>query len=365
MIAIAAAAVTYQQINVAVSGFTAGYSNVDVQYSTRPDFRFALAPIIFNQAPSSGIVSLAGLNQRTTYFIRMRERSGSNVGSWTDPISAYTPSNTTPSTNIVGATKAPAMIVVPETVMTWSGDSEVPGYPAANLATDGPTDQWWSDSSTGYALEMVHSGAPIDTIALLETNASPLQTIRVKAGTSYAQVRGSSPLFSTSAQQLHASPDMGGRSAYHALVRLASPQAYTHWRLEIANPATLGRFVASYACLGLARTSGKNMADDSAETSVDLGSLDRLRDGAPDRVTGFMRSRKVEFDMAFMSEAAWETQFSGVRSILGSNLPALVLPNSKPGVFLHDRILFGPVGLKMVHPKSRFFTLSLSVASQI
>lgn len=367
MIAVQLTAVDYHSVTGAITGFAAGWTHFDVQYSTRPDFRFALAPMVVNVAiAGGGAFTIAGLNQRTTYFMRFRERNGTDVGDWTDPIAVYTPTHADPVIVYAGANKAPAFVVVPEYVTAWASDAAVAGYPASNLGTDGPNDQWWSDySGNGYAFEMAVGGAPVDTIALLETNAHADMTITIKAGPDATNVRSGAPAFSTGPLPFHASVNLGGRPGYHALVGLGAPKAFRYWRIEVGGHAPLDRFVATYAVIGLARSAGKNMADESDETPIDLGTLERTREGNPDRKDGFRRGRKVEFDIAMMTETAWETQFADLRNIIGSNDPVLVVPNSKAGAFLHDRILFGPVQLRTAHPHSKRFTTTLTVSSQI
>lgn len=366
MVALAISATTSTTVTLGVSGLSGGVTAVDVQYSTRPDFRFALSPLIPNVTPAGGQIVVQHLNQRTTYFFRVRERSGGAVGPWTDGLPAFTPNASSPILTPNGANKAPAFLVVPEHVAAWTAESSVAGHPPLNLGTDSPNDQWWADfANGGYAVEAQIGGAPVDTIALLETNAPANMTIRVKAGPSLANVRGGAPAYTSANQSFHASANLGGKQGYHALVRLPAAQSYPFWRIEMGGRAPLDRFVASYACLGLARSAGKNMADESTEVSIDLGELERSREGNPDRRLGFRRGRKVEFDIAMMTEAAWESQFADLRQAIGANDPILVVPNSRANAFLHDRLLFGTVDARMSHPRSTRFTASLTVNSVI
>lgn len=366
MIAIAKVSSTHNQVVISVAGFTAGFGAVDVQYSTRPDFRFVLSPLVLNVLPVGGNVTVDGLNQRTTYFFRMRERNGAAAGEWTNALPVYTTNNQAQLLTTLGANKAEAFVVAPERVVAWSTAAEFPGHPSSNLGTDSPNDQWWADQQGGaYAFEMQHGGAPVDTLAVLETNASAGCQVTVKAGNTLANVRGGAPAFSFGPNLFHASAGLGGLPGYHALVRLGGQQSYPFWRIEVTGAVPFSRFVATYACLGLARTAGKNMADDSQEVSIDLSSLERTREGNPDRKQGFRRGRKAELEIALMTEAAWESQFAPLRHLIGQQEPALVVPNSKPGSFLHERILYGPVSLRQTHPRSTRFSAALTVNSQI
>src|SRR5207245_2485388 len=119
-----------------------------------------------------------------------------------------------------------------------------------------------------------------------------------------------------------------------------------------------------FGVVGLARTA-KNIAADKVESPLDYGALDRTRDGIPDRRYGW-RGRRVDFEIAFMTEAQWETQFADLRSKIGLIDPVLVVPNTRAGVFLHDRILFGPISAqRATQPYTPRFTQGLTVDSLI
>lgn len=347
-------------------GFAAVDSRMDLQISTRPDFRFGLAPIKTNQVQAAQVV-ITGLVQRTRYYVRARERNaaGNVIGDWTNVVAFYTPNADALDVTPAGVMVRPGFLVVPEYVQQWIAGDEQAGHPASNLGTDSPNDQWWSIAALPYTLEVELSGAPVDTIALLETNLPRAATWSVKAGNSLANVRGGAPAYSTAPQQFHASPNIGGKHGYHGLIRLPAPQAYRFWRVEIAGAAaSLGILNAAYAVFGLARTA-KNIAADKLEAAMDLGGLDRTREGNPDRRVGF-KMRKVDFEIALMSEAQWETQFADLHRLIGLTEPALVVPNSKEGSFLHDRILFGPVStMRTTQPFTPRFTKQLSVESLI
>jgi len=83
----------------------------------------------------------------------------------------------------------------------------------------------------------------------------------------------------------------------------------------------------------------KNYAD-MTDQVLDLGSFDRLRDGTPDAVQG-IRMRKVDFSLAAMTETQHETAFADLGQLVGTNEPVLIVPNSKSGPYLHDRLLYG------------------------
>src|SRR3546814_14079108 len=84
------------------------------------------------------------------------------------------------------------------------------------------------------------------------------------------------------------------------------------------------------------------MAADKNEVGVDLGSLERLRSGNPNRIRGY-RMRRVDFDLAALTEAQYETQYGDLHWRVGGTDPVLIVPNSKSGAFLQDRILYGAI----------------------
>ncbi len=154
------------------------------------------------------------------------------------------------------------------------------------------------------------------------------------------------------------------------MIRLAAPRSEQFWRIFFYDNDTGygfppgGVFTIQYGVVGLARTA-KNIAADKVEQAIDYGSLERGRDGTPDRRYG-LRARKVEFEIALMTEAQWETQFSDLRQLIGLTDPALVVPNTRASAFLHDRILYGPLASSRAsHPYASRFSHQFSIDSLI
>jgi hypothetical protein len=351
-----------------LAGRTTGtYDTVDVQYSCRPDFNFTLAPVV-NFATAAQI-TLQGLNQANLYFVRARERASGTgaAGPWALlPAAAYTLQSTTLDTAPLAIMLRPAIIVVPEPV-TWSySGGGAAGYPADNLSSDSPAEQAWF--APGY-LYFDTGGQPIDTIALLGTNIPPGVDWQVEAfGTAANRAAGTSILYASAGTQFHASPNLPGRQFYNGLIRLPAPRNELYWRVVFsAFSGTLppGNIIAAmFGVVGLARTA-KNIAADKVESPLDYGNLERTRDGVPDRRFGW-RGRRVDFEIAFMTEAQWETQFSDLRRKVGLTEPALVVPNTRTGSFLHDRILYGPLTAQRAQqPYTPRFTQGFTVDSLI
>lgn len=366
---IAASAKTYRNVTWSTAGRTAGYDQVQFQVGTRADFLFGLAPL-YNYAGAASIV-VGNLNQANLYWFRARERRSSDgaVLPWTTAYPIYTPWNDTRVTAPLSLMVQPAILVVPEPV-TWSAPGGYDaGYPPANLASDAPQEQLWT-SYWPTTVDFDTAGQPIDTIALLATNTpAGAQWYALAYNTPTDRTNNTNLVYQTTAVQFHASAAVPGRDSYHGLMRLPSPRSEVYWRIYFTDPASTGqppaaRAVITYGVVGLARTA-KNIAADKTEGPMDYGSVERTRDGIPDRRLGF-RGRKVEFEISVMTEAQWETQFSDLRQRVGLTDPVLVVPNSRAGAFLHDRILYGPLSTSRVtHPYATRFSQQFSIDSLI
>jgi hypothetical protein len=117
-----------------------------------------------------------------------------------------------------------------------------------------------------------------------------------------------------------------------------------------------------HIAVGLNRKS-KNHALEKTETPLNLGSKERTRSGNPDRVQG-LKMRRVEFDLAWLTETQSETLYHEIGSWLDE--PVFVVPNSKAGAFLHDRMLYGDLKtIRTVQPSSLHYTRTFGVESLI
>ena len=107
----------------------------------------------------------------------------------------------------------------------------------------------------------------------------------------------------------------------------------------------------------------KNHALEKIETPAPFTSSERKRSGIVDRVRG-MPMRKVDFELQMLTEAQYETIYGDLWRL--ENEPVLVVPNSKSGAFLHDRILFGDLtGGRTVNPSSPRYNRQFTINSII
>lgn len=349
---------------LAFGGVPAGSLLIEVQYSFRHDFSWCVSPVI--RSASLATMTLGGLNQAARYFMRARAVSTSgDEEDWGPIVGIATGTGTLRSLSPANIMIEPALIIPPEPVLEWAADNEDAGYPARALGRDDPNSSWWADISGTAAFEARMSGAPIDTIAILETCASEAAQVKVKAGFNTADIRSGSPSYSTGFLPFRASANLPGRKGYHCLVRLPSPQMFPYWRVEISGAMPGSLFVATYAVFGLARSTKNFAVDSKSETLLDMGSVERDRSGNVARTSGY-RGRAVDFEIVNMTEAQYEAAFEQVRWLVGTTEPALVIPNSKPGPFLHDRILYGQLSAgRATNTVSPRFSSQFSVQSLI
>jgi hypothetical protein len=347
----------------------ASYDLIQFQYSTRPDFSFGMAPLA--DFATAAAITLQSLNQGNTYFVRAREKASASgaLGPWCATMQVYLPLATSQDLTSQAVLLRPAIVVVPEPV-TWGFASTpggiISGYPIDNLASDSPAEQTWFTPGMIY---FDTAGQPIDTIALLGTNIPAGVLWRAEGYPSAADRTAGTNIVTTSGDlQFQCSANLPGRAFYHGLIRLAAPSTATSWRLTFA--AATGSFppasviAAMFGVVGLARTA-RNISADKVESPLEYGALDRTRDGIPDRRYGW-RGRRVEFEIALMTEAQWETQFSDLSRKIGLIDPVLVLPNTRAGTYLHDRILYGPLTQQRgTLPYSPRFTQGFTIDSLI
>lgn len=363
-------AVTATTVTFGIANIPGGDGYAEIQIADNPQFR-GLTSWAIGYAVSP--YTIAGLNQKGTYYARARgyQPGLGIIQAWGATVGFYTPAagawDTAPQNILI----SPALIVVPEPVLSIAPVGAVPadGYPPANLLRDDPALIFYSggvayDGLTYVYLDFDTAGAPIDFVALLDTDAPEAVEFFVWGYTTAARRAADTRDFDPP-QVGRPSANLPQRSGYHLVQRFNAPQSFRYWRLLVrAANFRQDRFMARYLVAGLARTA-KNISTDKVEGPLDLGTMDRNRAGGPDRVWGH-KMRKVEFEISVMREMQWETQFADLWRKIGLSEPVLVIPNSKTGAFLHDRILYGTMAAgRTTQVNSPLFTQGFSIESLI
>lgn len=350
--------VTYQNVAFSFAAEAADGTN-EIQIGIFPDFEYCVAPVLTGFARGS-TPTLTRMNQGTSYYARVRSRRLSGVAEpWSDPVPFRTPVNNAPVTTPASVMIEPAVLVVPNKIISFPfSPNTVAGFPVENLTIDAPT-PWRSSHASLHSFTVRLAPEPMDTIALLMSNAPEDATVLIRVGSTNATADANYGPF-----PFRASANVPGRPGYHGLFRLPALVSKEYWRVDITATLPGGILHLEHAVFGRNRVS-KNHSYDKRETGLDLGSLDRTRSGTPNRVRGF-RMRRADFDISMMSEAQYETQYGDLHWRVGGTDPVLIVPNSKSGAFLHDRILYGAITAgQVVNPASPVYTRSFTVDSLI
>jgi hypothetical protein len=357
---IQATAVTDTSATFTLGGMAAN-GTVDLQISPDPAFGFCVCPVL--SVPRVSPVTISGLNQRATLFARARARLASGaVEEWSLTDSFRTADGAAQDTSPAAVMIEPAVIMLPERVTSWTASHAASGFPAANLGRDAPNG-WKAVHAGGLqSITAKLSGAPIDTIAALNTNMPENSQITIMAAPTEAGLSdGSGRVVLASSVPFRASPNLPGRRGYHGLFGFG-PVALPWWHIRFEGVKSADTLFVQHLLFGKNRVT-KNHSVDKSETPMPLGSKERSRSGVPDFVDG-MVLRKVEFDISMLTEAQYETAYGDLT--YHENRPVLIVPNSKSGAFLHDRILFGDLkGSRIYNPSSPRFTRTFAVESLI
>lgn len=332
---------------------------ITFQYSSRADFRNCVAPAV--SVPPASPLLVPGLNAGSLYFVRARSvRADGSVEDWSNILALKTLAGSARSTAPNAVMIQPAMIVVPAAILSSDDLGEgVAGFPIDNLFFDGPVGFRTVETGGVYAFVVEVGDEAIDTIAVLSTNCSPDATITIKAGSTAAGLD-----FTTGPLPFRASANLPQRPGFHALVQLPSPERRRFWRIEITDDLLSNVLHAEHFVLGLNRAT-RNHSVNKTEQGIDLGLLDRSRDGNPIRAAGF-RHRQVDFEISMLTEEQYELSYADLDHAVGSTLPVLCVPNSIRNAFFHDRILYGAISSgRVVSPASPRFTRGFAIQSVI
>jgi len=357
-------ALTAEVNNIAATTFQPTIGNLaadgthEYQLSARADFNWCVAPIIEEAASVAPLFT--GLNAGSLYYFRARaKRADDTREDWSNVLAMRTLDGAARDISPAPVMIQPAMLVVPATPLSITGLDEDPGFPAANVLHDGPTIWQSSRDNTTSELRLEMGDVDIDTIAVLGTNLSETASIRIFAGstTGYGD-------FDSGNLTFRASPNLPMRRGFHGIVELPSVERHRYWRIQLIDDRQPRSIVAQHLIMGLNRVS-KNHAVEKVETPVDLSTFSRNVLGNPIR-SRRARLRRVDFDIAVMKEADFETKYGDLYHLVGTSDPVLCVPNSKGGAFLHDRILYGPiVGGRAVNVASPYYTRTFQIESII
>lgn len=169
----------------------------------------------------------------------------------------------------------------------------LPQYPGMVWQSNGNTNLWVRGQFTGIW--------GVNFVSMMAANALPGTTIRVRLGTTQAQVDGTAP-YDSGAQPFisPARTDPSGR--YHSHLEIGTLQAVSWWRIDIGGHT--GDFSASALIMGERRTPARFYNRDRELGFEDLGALDIGRLGVVAETPGVVLKTML-FRLGWVSEAEY------------------------------------------------------------
>lgn len=208
------------------------------------------------------------------------------------------------------------IIVDPLDLGEITASTEAAGFPASNLnRRDTMGLVWQTAASGGWVRGQFAATEQVDFLAIINANALPGTTYRLRLGASQAEVDGSAASYDSGAL-LFISPAYTRKDGlYHSFLRLPAAVGALWWRIDIANQA--GTFEAAAVVLGKAIEPTRYYDKDFERGIEDLGALSMNRYGVPDKVSG-LKLRTLLFTLSWLSEAEHEDTFAPLAHKVGT-----------------------------------------------
>ena len=200
-----------------------------------------------------------------------------------------------------------AFAVLPVHLGQITSGNEKANRPAEHLALlDYPGMVWQSDGNGNlWVRGQFFEQEAIDFVSLISANALPGTTIRVRLGTTQAQVDGSGGY--DSGTRTFISPALTvPNGLYHSHLELISIRIATWWRIDIGGHT--GDFQAAGLVMGK-RLTPSDFHDRDFEKGIDdLGKLNVSLRGVASEEPGIVM-RTMTFRYSYMAEAEYENDF--------------------------------------------------------
>lgn len=149
------------------------------------------------------------------------------------------------------------------------------------------------------------SARQVDFISMVGANALVGTDIRVRLGTTQAEVDGSAPYDSTALDYI--SPSIAREDGlYSSHLEIGSPVSCRWWRIDITSHT--GDFEASGLVLGKKITPARFYEKDFEFGIEDLGDIEFSRNGVVGKTAGRVL-RTLQFRLAWLTESEFETSF--------------------------------------------------------
>ena len=232
--------------------------------------------------------------------------------------------------------------VVPLALSEFAAGNEADNRPASHLGefyyrgmvwqTDGDANLW-------VRARIADPGA-VDFVALMNANAQPGTTIRIRLGDSEAEVDGAADYDSGVLSFIDPAitRDDGLYHSHHELPDGALSNPHNFIRIDIGGHT--GNFEASMLVVGKRITPAHYYEPNWQREVRDLGAVAFGRNGVPSVQAG-ARFRGLIFRLQWISEAEMEELFSPVDEATGKTDPLYLCFDPEPSIYRQRRTMFG------------------------
>lgn len=232
--------------------------------------------------------------------------------------------------------------VAPEDLTFHATGNEVAGTPASMLGREDAIGLVWKSNGAAnlWVRGQFAGGASraINFCSLILANALPGTTIRLRLGTSQAQVDGASAPYDSGAVAFINPAITRDDGLYHSHLELGTLQNATWWRIDIGGHT--GDFQGSTLVLGKKVSTAKFYDFDYQFGVEDTGKAEYNRFGVMDQQTGVIM-RTVGFTLNWMTQAEWETLFRPLVERVGTSRPVYLCFDGDPTVYRQAKSYLG------------------------
>lgn len=231
--------------------------------------------------------------------------------------------------------------VLPLPLLGIASGNERSNRPASHLSLpQHPGIRWESSGASNLWVRGQFSGnQPVDFVSLMASNALAGTTIRVRLGTTQAQVDGTAPYDST-ALPLISPARVEPSGLYHSHLELPSVANASWWRIDIGGHT--GDFSASCLIFGQKREPSNFYNRDREVGFEDLGALEITRNGVVADARGCVLSTLL-FRLGWVDEAEWWEKWApmGLRDTQGSKRIIFWSFDPEPTIYRQRKTLIG------------------------
>jgi hypothetical protein len=199
--------------------------------------------------------------------------------------------------------------------------------------------RWESNGTSNLWVRGQFGGATqaINFMSLMATNAVPGTTIRLRLGTTQAQVDGTAP-YDSGVQTLISPARTEPSGLYHSHLELPSTVDASWWRIDIGGHS--GDFSASCLVLGLKREPARFYNRDREIGFEDLGSLEIARNGVVAETSGVVL-RTLLFRLQWVSNEEFFSLWAPLMSTKGRRQIVLWVFDPESGSRRQDQTYLG------------------------